>query len=181
MSLSGLLFGSGTMPKRTLGRLAASTMSVASTGDGSQQHVILAIDDESEFLRLLKFALESQGYKVHTASDPTEGIRFYGEWWRTVSMVLLDYLLPEMPGDLVFESLQQLNPDVRVVLVTGCEESVAENMLKNGLRGYLQKPFDLPDLARKVQEAITAPATAFSQSPTRSSHPINAVGLNPGN
>ena len=150
-------------------------------GYGSQQDVILAIDDESEFLRLLKFALETQGYSVHAASDPNEGIRFYGERWRSISMVLLDYLLPEMSGDLVFENLQRLNPEVRVVLVTGCDESVAENMVKKGLWGYVQKPFDLPDLARRVRDAINAPARAASPAPARSAHPADGGGSNLGN
>ncbi|HUJ10391.1 MAG TPA: response regulator [Verrucomicrobiae bacterium] len=134
------------------------------SGVASQRHGILAIDDESDFLLLLKAALECHGYEVHTASNPKEAIRFYGERRRDISMVLLDYLFPETSGDAVFESLQRLNPDVRVVLVTGCEESVAEDMLRKGLRGYLQKPFDLPDLAQKVSDAINAPSLS-SPSP----------------
>jgi len=55
---------------------------------------------------------------------------------------------------------------VRVVLLTGCEASVADKMLKKGLRGYLQKPFDLPDLAQKVRDAINAPLPARSASPS---------------
>ena len=135
------------------------------TGDDSQQEAILAIDDESEFLRLLEFGFESEGYRVHTASDPKEGLKFYGERWRNISVVLLDHLLPEMSSDSVFESLQHLNPDVRVVLVTGCEESVAENMRKKGLRGYFQKPFDLPNLVQIVRYIANAPAHASSPSP----------------
>ena len=130
-----------------------------------QQDGILAIDDEEGFLELLKVALGSQGYTVHVASSPNEAIRMYEERRREISMVLLDFLLPEMPGDLVFENLQRLNPDVRVMLLTGCEESVAKKMLKNGLRGYLQKPFDLSVLDQKVWNAINTPAFSSLPSP----------------
>jgi DNA-binding NtrC family response regulator len=133
-------------------------------GGFPKKECILAIDDEEGFLDILKMTLASQGYLVHTASSPSEAIKLYGERWREISMVLLDHLLPEMSGDSVFENLQRLNPDVRVVLLTACEESVADKMLKTGLRGYLQKPFNLPDLAQKVRDAIDAPILASSAS-----------------
>ena len=84
---------------------------------------------------MLKAALECYGFMVHTASSPKEAITLYRDHQRDIGMVLLDYLLPGMSGELVFENLQGLNPDVRVVLLTGCEESVAGKMFKRGLRG----------------------------------------------
>jgi DNA-binding NtrC family response regulator len=127
--------------------------------NGHQKVCILAIDDEEGFLGLLKAALECQGYHVHTASTPENAIKLYEERWREIGMVLLDFLLPKMSGDLVFDELKRLNPDVQVVLLTGCEESVADKMFQKGLRGYLQKPFSLPDLTQRVQDAIRPPET----------------------
>jgi FixJ family two-component response regulator len=54
---------------------------------------------------------------------------------------------------------------VRLMLLTGCGESVATKMLKNGLGGFLQKPFDLSDLDQKVWDAINAPEVSYSPSP----------------
>jgi DNA-binding NtrC family response regulator len=71
-------------------------------------------------------------------------------------LVLLDFLLPPLTGDFVFNEFQRLNPDVRVVLLTGCDEAVADKMFQKGLRGYLQKPFKLPDLARTMQDAMVS-------------------------
>jgi DNA-binding NtrC family response regulator len=127
---------------------------------------VLAIDDEEGLLVLLKAALECQGYAVHTASSPQEAIKLYEERWREIGMVFLDFLLPQMSGDLVFDELKRLNPDVRVVLLTGCEESVADTLFQKGLRGYLQKPFNLPDLAQRVQDAISRPPAPHAASPT---------------
>lgn len=128
------------------------------TGSSSKRGSILAIDDEEGFLGLLKAALECQGYAVHTASSSQEAIKIYRERWQEIGMVLLDFLLPQMSGDMVFDELQRLNPDVRVVLLTGCDEAVADPLFEKGLRGYLQKPFNLPDLAQKVQDAIGSPS-----------------------
>jgi len=127
-------------------------------GNCPQPAGILAIDDEEGFLSLLEAALAGQGYRVHTASCPNKAIKLYEERGPEISMVLLDFLLPKMSGDMVFENLQRLNPNVRVVLLTGCEGSVAENMFKKGLRGYLQKPFCIRELAEKIRDVIDAPA-----------------------
>ena len=111
-------------------------------------------------------ALECQGFIVHTASNPHEAIKFYEDRWPDIGMVCLDFLLPHMSGDLVFDELRRLNPDVQVVLLTACEESVADKLFQKGLRGYLQKPFHLPDLVQRVRDAISAPAVSSSASPS---------------
>ena len=137
-----------------------------SVNDKHQRGIILAIDDDEGLLALLRVLLERLGYSVHIASNPNEAIKLYEEQWRDISMVILDFRLPQMSGDLVFENLQRLNPDVRVCLLTSHSECVAEKMFKKGLRGYLQKPFSFPDLAQRVQDAVGAPAVPFSPSPT---------------
>jgi CheY-like chemotaxis protein len=131
----------------------------------SQQLCILAIDDELDSLVFLKSALERQGYRVFTAASPQEAIQIYRERGREIAMVLLDFLVPPRLSDFVFDELQRLNPDVRVVLLTGFEEPVADKLFRKGLRGYLQKPFRAPELARKVQDAIGAQTASPAASP----------------
>ena len=135
--------------------------------NSSKKECVLAIDDEPDFLEMLKAALECNGFTVHTATTSKEALALYRDHHGDIGMVLLDYLLPEMSGEWIFENLQCLNPEVRVVLLTGCEESVADRMLKRGLRGYLQKPFSLPELVQRVRDAINSPvlASSASQSP----------------
>ena len=130
-----------------------------------QNECILVIDDEESFLSFIKEALECLRYTVFTASSPQHAIKFYEERWREIDVVLLDYWLPPMTGTFVFDELQHLNPDVRVVLVTGCHEPVAANLFQKGLRGYLQKPFSLSDLSRNIQDAIHATGIPSSASP----------------
>jgi DNA-binding NtrC family response regulator len=123
----------------------------------SPSRCVLAIDDEETFLSFLKEALECLGYKVFTASSPQEALTFFEQRWQEIDTVLLDFWLPPLTGTFVFDELQRLNPDVRVVLLTGCHEPVAAKMFQKGLRGFLKKPFKLSDLNQKVQEAINAP------------------------
>jgi two-component system, cell cycle sensor histidine kinase and response regulator CckA len=115
---------------------------------------VLAIDDEPELLEIVKGSLEPYGFEVHTAASAQEGVEFYEQNWRNIDLVLLDYLMPGMTGDLVFECLKRENPDVRTLLLTGCEDYVAERMFKEGLWGYIHKPFVLNEFVQEVGEAI---------------------------
>ncbi len=115
---------------------------------------ILAIDDEPDILDIIKTALEAEGFRVVTANDPNEGIDYYEQHTGDVALVLLDYLMPAMNGDLVFECLQNINADVKVLLLTACDDNVAKVMFSKGLRGYMQKPFYLDDLISRVREEI---------------------------
>jgi DNA-binding response OmpR family regulator len=120
----------------------------------SPPKLILAIDDEPEILEIIKQCLEMEGFQVLTASGPKEGLKLYEERAPEIGVVLLDFLMPEMTGDLVFECLRQKNPDVRVILLTGCEDSVARKMFETGLRGLMQKPFYIDDLVNRVREEL---------------------------
>lgn len=120
----------------------------------TQPKCILAIDDDEVCLGFVTTVLEDQGYQVLTAATPQQAIWIYEDKWREVDMVLLDFLLPPLTGDFVFDEFQRLNPDVRIVLLTGCDEAVADEMFRKGLRGYLQKPFTLPDLEQTIEDAM---------------------------
>jgi two-component system cell cycle sensor histidine kinase/response regulator CckA len=115
---------------------------------------VLAIDDERELLDVVEQSLAAAGFEVYTAISAKEGVELYEKNWKSIKLVLLDFLMPEMTGDLVFECLKRQNPDVRTILLTGCEDSVATRMFQEGLFGYMHKPFYLDDLVRRVQEAV---------------------------
>src|SRR5579859_4212554 len=123
------------------------------SGNCSPKLCVLVIDDEETFLSFVKEALECQGYTVYTVSSPQEAIKFYGDRWREIDVALLDFWLPPMTGTLVFDALQRTNPNVRVVLVTGCNEPVAAELFQKGLRGFLRKPFSPSDLSRNIENA----------------------------
>ena len=123
-------------------------------GAVSPQKFILAIDDEPEILEVIQQCLESEGFRVLAAGGSKTGIEVYEKRWQEIGLVLLDYLMPDMTGDLVFECLQRINPDVRVLLLTGCDEQVARKLFETGLRGYIQKPFYIDDLAQRVREEL---------------------------
>ncbi len=130
--------------------------------DDRQQTAILVIDDDPGTLAVIKATLETSNYKVYTANRGDEGIKFYETHWREIRLVLLDYMMPEMTGDLVLECLRMVNQDVRAVLVTGYGDEFVRKMLELRVWGYIKKPFTVSELVQVVQDAIDAPVIPAS-------------------
>lgn len=120
----------------------------------SPPKLVLAIDDEPEILNIIKECLEMEGFQVLAALGAKEGLKVYESRTAEIGVVLLDFLMPDMTGDLVFECIRQKNPDARVILLTGCEDTVARKMFETGLRGLIQKPFYIDDLVNRVREEL---------------------------
>ena len=117
---------------------------------------ILAIDDDLAFLSATRTLLETEGYAVHTASKPKEGIEFFANHRDEIQLVLLDFLMPEMTGDRVFECLRTIDPKVPILWVSGQVDRISPKNFGDGICDYLAKPFRLDDLRQKVQAVQAA-------------------------
>ncbi len=81
-----------------------------------------------------------------------------------IGLVVLDFFLPVMDGDAVFDELRTLNPNVDVVLNSGlAEQSKIGAMLAQGLRGFIPKPYTREKLLEQVRSILAAPSPASAQ------------------
>ena len=117
---------------------------------------LLLIEDDPVVLTVGKAMLQSLGYTVLTAPNGAEGLEAYrraepGQ----IALVITDMMMPGMGGRKLSEALMGVDPNVRVLLVSGYSlaEDVAEAR-EEGVRGFVQKPFDLYDLGRAVRAAL---------------------------
>ncbi|MBW2174648.1 MAG: response regulator, partial [Deltaproteobacteria bacterium] len=78
---------------------------------------ILVIDDEESIRRLLKIALTHKGHEVETAEDGEKGIKTFKE--TKPSIVFTDLKMPGMDGLEVLKEIRQIEPDARVIVITG--------------------------------------------------------------
>ena len=70
-------------------------------------------------------------------------------------MVVLDMIMPGMPGGRVFDQLKILNPDVKVILSSGYSlDGEASEIMARGCSAFIQKPFGILDLSRKIREVL---------------------------
>ena len=132
----------------------------------SGEGTILLVDDEQMLLEVGKAVLEVLGYRVVTAGSGGEAIEKFaavkngtGEVEK-IDLVIQDMIMPEMGGGDVFDRLMEIDPEVKVLLSSGYSiEGQAEEILSRGCLGFIQKPFSMETLSRKVSEALAASKT----------------------
>jgi DNA-binding NtrC family response regulator len=125
---------------------------------------ILLVEDRDSLRRLLARALAEEGYEVAAAAGGAEAIRLLGE--RPFDLVLTDLRLPDLSGLEVLAASRQMQPRVPVVVLTAFGTvGAAVEAMKLGAFDFLEKPLELPDLARLVAKAIGGGEQAVFQPP----------------
>jgi two-component system, cell cycle sensor histidine kinase and response regulator CckA len=122
----------------------------ADTYEFGGTETILVVEDEPPLLSMLRYLLESKGYKVLTAQNGIEAIEAYQLHIHEIDLVLTDMGLPRMNGFEEFKKLKEIDPDVKVIFASGyLEIDVKPKLLKEGANGFLQKPY-MPDEVLKI-------------------------------
>jgi two-component system cell cycle sensor histidine kinase/response regulator CckA len=121
---------------------------------GSRSRCILLVDDEEVVLDVGTMMLEKIGYQVLGARNSAEAVEIFKQ--NEIDLILLDLKLPDESGAETFKKIRAIDPDARVILSTGYNETQEVFELMNlGCRGMLQKPFSLERLFEKVAEALS--------------------------
>lgn len=64
-------------------------------------------------------------------------------------------IIPDMGGGVIYNKLQEINPDVKVLLSSGYNiDGQATEILKRGSNGFIQKPFSMIELSQKIREIL---------------------------
>ena len=130
--------------------------------NGPREYILL-IEDEPDVADLASEMLAEEGYRVVIAHDGFEALKIYEKMGKQIGLVILDYFLPVIDGDAVFEELRSINPKVSVVLSSGfAEQTKIASMLAQGLRGFIPKPYSRDKLLEQVRSTLEA-----ARQPTR--------------
>jgi len=118
---------------------------------------ILLVDDEEIILSVTQEMLSHLGYEVITASRGAAGLEIFVREHARIALVILDMIMPQMDGRAVFNGLRAVDPNVRVLVSSGYAINDQTNaMLKQGCRGFIQKPFTIQVLSKKIREILGA-------------------------
>jgi DNA-binding NtrC family response regulator len=113
---------------------------------------ILLIDDEASIRRTLKEILEFEKYQVLEAPDGFSAIDIFKK--SSIDIVLLDIKMPKMDGLEVLDFLQEINPEVPVIMISGHGNiDTAVEAVKKGAFDYISKPPDLNRLLITLRNA----------------------------
>ena len=117
---------------------------------------ILLIDDNDQYRIMLNKVLSYAGYEVCEAKNGKEAVRAYRE--RPIDLVITDLIMPQKDGLEVIMELRDLNPEVRIIAISGGGRVDPENYLELaqgfGAQRVLAKPFSNQQLLEAIRESI---------------------------
>lgn len=126
----------------------------AQLADGAGKMVLVVEDDEAT-RAALKTLLEAQQYTVLTASDGKSAVEIINNTTQRINLIVSDIVMPKMGGLELFQLMQNINPSIQMLMVTGhpmTEENRA--ILEKGNVHWLQKPFSIQDFNRAILELV---------------------------
>lgn len=118
---------------------------------------LLVVEDEEMLLEMLKALLEEKGYRVLTARDGVEAFEVYKRNIEEIALVLTDMGLPKSGGWEMFQKIKDVNPEVKAIFSSGyVDPHLKSEMLKAGAKDFVQKPYVLEEIMRKIREVLDA-------------------------
>jgi CheY-like chemotaxis protein len=123
------------------------------TPGGSE--TVLVVEDDEHVREMTASILAQFGYRVITAADGEEAVARFSENRDSVSLVILDVIMPKMNGKEVYDALRRIRPDTRALFTSGYTADILNRkvMMEEGLH-LLQKPVSPGELLRKVRELL---------------------------
>ena len=116
---------------------------------------VLLVEDESSILHLVKRMLQKNGYRVLTASTPDEAIRLMERHSSDIHLLITDVVMPDMNGRDLAQRLQQINPDLKCLFMSGyTADVIAHHGVLDPDMNFIHKPFSLHDLMVKIHSVL---------------------------
>ncbi len=161
--------GSGTtfyvyLPRveETLAELAP--VAVQKSEKGGCETVLL-VEDEDSVRELVRATLSSRGYRVLQSENGERGLRLAEECKDPIDILVTDVVMPGIGGRELANKLVGLRPGISVLYLSGyTEDAVVTHGAIGPATAFLQKPFTLQNLAKKVREVLRSRLQAKSAS-----------------
>ncbi len=139
---------------------ANAPVSLAAAG-GSE--TILLVEDEDSVRQLVRETLESRGYRVLEAESGDAALALAAKHSDPIHLVITDVVMPGLNGHELVQQLVSARPQIKVLYLSGyAQDAFPSPAAAEAQKTFLQKPFTLHSLARKVREVLGASAAAAS-------------------
>ena len=111
---------------------------------------ILIIDDEKDCMESLAAALEPAGYQTELFTSPVDAVTSYSQG--NFDVVITDMRMPRMTGIQVLRLIRQIDPEARVIIMTGYGDAeTAIAAVNNGAYAFFGKPVDIAELIEVLE------------------------------
>jgi two-component system chemotaxis response regulator CheY len=118
---------------------------------------VLLVDDNAQYIRFLKRNLLAQNYEIAgEAENGEQAIQLFKS--EKPDLTLLDFEMPNTNGSEVMEKILSLNPDARVIMVTGREDMATMKLcIDKGAAHYIRKDYPPETIFSVIQESMDTP------------------------
>jgi DNA-binding NtrC family response regulator len=90
------------------------------------------------------------------AKSGKEAIEIYRANKNKINMVILDMIMPDIGGGETYDRLKEINPEIKVLLSSGYSiDGQASEIMNRGCNGFIQKPFNVEQLSRKIRNILS--------------------------
>jgi len=121
---------------------------------GGTETILLAEDDEM-VRNLTRAVLQEFGYRVITAIDGQDAVKKYQQGRDTISLLLLDLIMPKMTGKEAYDEIKAIKPDIKVMFLSGyARDMISQKALLDDNAVVTQKPISPTLLLKKVREEL---------------------------
>ena len=118
---------------------------------------LLIVDDEFDIVQVLKLGLQQNGFLVDSFTTPEEALQSFKSNAEAYSLLLSDVRMPGLSGIQLARKVKEINPNVKVVLMTAFEirdNEFSKVFPSSGIDGFVQKPIRIRGLADKILSVI---------------------------
>jgi two-component system, cell cycle sensor histidine kinase and response regulator CckA len=116
---------------------------------------ILLVDDEEVVIDVAGQLLKKLGYHVIEAGSGREAIQLFRKQCDKIDMVILDMIMPDIGGGEVYDRIKEIDSQVKVLLSSGYSiGGQATDILQRGCNSFIQKPFNMKVLSKKIREVL---------------------------
>lgn len=116
---------------------------------------ILVIDDERTVLDVTAEMLTSLGYRILTAENGESALTIFREKSKEIKLIIMDMILTDIDAGELYERIREIEPEVKVILASGYSmNGLARSILERGVRAFIQKPYRLSELSKKVRSVL---------------------------
>ncbi len=123
------------------------------TGHGE---LVLIAEDEDSVREVTISSLEANGYKVLAANDGADAVALYAQNADKIKVVLMDMMMPVMDGEASIRAIRKINPDVKVIVVSGlAEKDKLAKIESTRAQAILPKPYTAERLLKAMHEVLS--------------------------
>ncbi|MEW6364583.1 MAG: GAF domain-containing protein [Acidobacteriota bacterium] len=119
------------------------------------RETVLVVEDEEVVRRLAVEILKRQGYEVLEARNGGEAFLVCEQQQEAIDLILTDVVMPKMSGPDLVDRLRHIRQDFKVLYMSGyADEAVVYHGVREGEMSFIQKPFSLESLSRRVRDVL---------------------------